>query len=45
MQAQTRQQLSRQAIQKLGRAEAVITSLYVDSVDEAKLVETFEEAR
>ena len=39
MQAQTRQQLSRQAIQKLGRAEAVITSLYVDSVDEAKLVE------
>lgn len=39
MQAQTRQQLSRQAIQKLGRAEAVITSLYVDSVDESKLVE------
>lgn len=38
--AQTRQQLvTRQAIEKLGRAEAAITSLYVDSVDEARLVE------
>lgn len=38
--AQTPQQLiGRRAIQKLGRAEAAITSLYVDSVDEAALVE------